>query len=230
MLPRAETKTERAQEAANYGTLVHQWKETGETGEGRLWTTVKKKIEGVDRNELWPEGIHEVPLAYNVLTAEAKALVLPVSAATKANWKASFGPEWIVGTADFVGQLLDSPWVDDLKTGRLAEWGHYAAQQTYYTMTWTLFSEHALVPGRSTITHWPRYPLAIKPQRYGHALEEAEYRDFQVRLRNLYADYVKLKNLQESGMDVTPRLNDGGQCVYCPSKLACVKGMKYDRH
>lgn len=229
MLPREEKKSERAVEAAAYGTAAHNWKETGEFGEGRLWTTLKKKVEGVSREELWPAGLHEVPVAYNVLSGEAKALVLPVGADVKQAWKAAMGHEWVVGTLDFAGLLLGGPWVDDLKTGRIAEWGHYAAQQTFYLMTWTIFTEHALVPGRSTITHWPRYPLATKPQRYGQVLEEADYLDFQVRLRNLYADYVKLKNLQESGMDVTPRLKEGGQCVYCPSKLACSKGMSYDR-
>lgn len=228
MLPREERKSERAVEAANYGTAVHYWKETGEEGEGRLWTTIKKKIEGVNRGELWPDGLHEVPLAFNVLTTEARALVLPVSNEAKAQWKANMGPDWIVGTADFVGLLLGGPWVDDLKTGREAHWEKYAAQQTFYLMTWTLFSEHTLVPGRTTITHWPRYPINLKPLRFGKVLEESDYLDFQVRLRNLHAEYVKLKTEQESGMDVIPRLRDGEQCVYCPSKLSCTKGQRYE--
>lgn len=231
MLLREETKSERAVEAAAFGTLAHHWKETGDPGTGRLATTLKKKIKesGVDRGELWPEGLHEVPVAYNVLTTEARALVLPVSFEAKTDWKASFGAEWVVGTLDFCGSLLGGPWVDDLKTGREAHWTSYRAQQTFYLMAWTLFTEHQLVPGRSTITHWPRYPIAKKPLRYGEVLDEGNYLDFQVRLRNLWTEATRLKEIKESGMDVTPRLNEGEQCVYCPSKLSCTKGQKYGK-
>lgn len=230
MLPREEKKSERAKEAADFGTLVHKWKETGDPGEGRLAITLKKKLKesGVQRGELWPDGLHEVPLAYNVVTTESKALVLPVSSAAKDEWKAGHGPDWVVGTADYIGLLLGGPWVDDLKTGREAEWLDYKYQQAFYLMTWTLFSEHQLMPGRSTITHWPRYPIAGKTKRFGTVLDESFYLDFQQKLRSLKADSVKLKDLEESGMSVISRLTDGPQCVYCPSKLSCLKGQKYE--
>jgi hypothetical protein len=230
VLPRAETKSERAQEAADFGTLVHKWKETGDEGKGRLATTLKKKLKetGVKREEYWYGGLHEVPLAFNVLTTESKALVLPLSSEDKDEWKASFGPEWVVGTADFVGLLLGQPWLDDLKTGREVEWLDYRYQQTFYLMTWTLFSEHELKPGRSTITHWPRYPIPNKPKRFGTVLEVDDYLDFQSKLTRLYKDAAKLREDKENGMDVIPRLTDGAQCVYCPAKTSCIKGQKYE--
>lgn len=230
VLPRSGEKSERAQEAADFGTMVHTWKETGEVPSSRQGLTLKKKLKetGVTREQYWSAGLHEVPLAYNVATGEARALVLPAPTDSKNAWKAGFGEDWVVGTADYVGLLLDSPWVDDLKTGKNAEWLDYKYQQAFYLMTWTLFTEHALIPGRSTITHWPRYPISGKPARYGTTLDENFFAEFQDKLKRLKHDKTKLVELKERGMDVISRLTDGVQCVYCPSKPSCIKGQKYE--
>lgn len=231
MLPREETKSERAITAAAYGTAAHAWVETGAPPPGKEGDSVLKKVKvsGISREEFWPPtGLHEVPLAYNVVTGEARGLIYRVSAHDKGAWKAGFGDEWVVGTADYVGLLMEAPWVDDLKTGRLAEWEHYRYQQSLYVLAWTLFTEHDLVTARSTISHWPKYPLPKKPLRFGEVLEPDYLKDFQTRLRNLRTDYLRLVEAKERGMDVSSRLKDGPQCMYCPSKTSCTKGLKYE--
>jgi hypothetical protein len=211
--------------------MVHSWKETGEIPKSRAGLTLKKKIEfaGVKREELWQYGLHEVPLAYNVHSGEVEALVLPLPSAEKDEWKRAFGDDWITGTADYVGILLELPWVDDLKTGRKADYESYKYQQAFYTLAWTLFQVKGLSPARSTITHWPKYRLDTKPSRYGTLLEPEFLADFQGRLKRLHADVFQLREKQEQGMDISGRLHAGGQCNYCPSKPNCTKGQMYER-
>lgn len=229
MLPREETKSERAREAADWGEMVHLWKETGVVPKGRAGTTLAKKIKlaEVNRDLLWVDGLHEVPLAYNVVTGESRALVLPLHKEKRDLWKATFDSEWITGTADYVGLLLDRPWVDDLKTGRQVEYFDHRYQQAFYSLVWTLFQMGQLTECRSTITHWPKYKLETKPRRFGTVLEPDFFLDFQGKLKQLREDVMRLKDKQERGLDVSGHLSDGPQCKYCPSKLACIKGSKY---
>jgi hypothetical protein len=211
--------------------MVHSWVETGEIPKGRPGLTLKKKIEatGIQREELWAHGLHEVPLAYNVNTGEARALVLPVPTEEKNKWKSEFGGEWITGTADYVGVLLELPWVDDLKTGRKVVYGSYRYQQAFYSLVWTLFQMRELTPARSTITHWPKYPINLKPERFGTLLEPEFFLDFQGKLKSLYQGVARLKEKQEQGMTISGYLNEGEQCTYCPSKLNCERGLNYGR-
>lgn len=232
MLPRSEEKSERAVIAAEWGTAVHKWKETGEFPSGRWSATLQKKVKEADvhRESYWTEGLHEVPLAYNVVTGQAHALVLPLSSDKKDAWKASHDSEWVCGTADYVGQLLDTPWVDDLKTGRKVDYLDYRYQQGFYCLVWTLFSMGELTPARSTITHWPKYPIKEKPRRFGTVLEPEFFLELQGKLKTLREEVMKLRELEQAGRreSVVARLSDGPQCQYCPSRLACTKGMKYD--
>jgi hypothetical protein len=232
VLPRSEEKSERAVIAAEWGTGVHKWKETGEFPEGRNGTTLRKKVKeaGVERDTYWVGGLHEVPLAYNVVTQEARALVLPLPLDKKDAWKGSFDDTWVTGTADYVGLLFDAPWVDDLKTGRRVDYLDYRYQQGFYALAWTLFQTGGLGEVRSTITHWPKYPIPNKPRRFGTVLEPDFFLELQGRLKQLREDVMKLRELEASGRrdDVVARLTDGPQCVYCPSKLACTKGLKYE--
>lgn len=214
--------------------MVHAWKETGEYPDTKEGRALKKKVEasGVIRESLYAAGLHEVPLAYNVVTSEARAYVLPASFEAKAQWKASFGEEWVVGTADYVGLLMDAPWVDDLKTGRRVDYIDHRYQQAFYSLAWTLYLARTgelggLAQCRSTITHWPRYPLADKPYRFGTVLEPDFFEDFKVRLRNLKVDKQQLRVLKEKDMSLEQKLSEGPQCTYCPSKTSCTKGLQY---
>ena len=232
VLPRTDERSERAVAAAEWGTGVHRWMETGEFPDGRLGTTLKKKVKesGADRVALWPKGLHEVPVAYNVVSTRALALVLPATDEQKDAWKAGFGDEWVSGTADYVGELLEAPWVDDLKTGRLVEYESYRYQQGLYTLAWTLFNYQELVDTRSTVTHWPKYPIPKPPTRFGTVWTVEGLQELQGKLKQLREDTMKLRELENSGRreSVVVRLSDGPQCKYCPSRLACAKGMKYD--
>lgn len=195
---------------------------------GRDANTLKKKAEHVNRAQLWSGGLHEVPLAYNVETREARALVVPVSFEEKTAWKSSWGDEWITGTADYVGFILEGPWVDDLKTGRRVEYLDHRYQQAFYVLAWGLSQHRENRVSRSTLTHWPKYPLSKQPHRFGTVLEPDFLLDFQERLSKLYAQYKKLKERSQAGMDITGNLQDGGHCLYCPSKPSCIKGSRYE--
>lgn len=229
VLPRSEEKSERATEAAAWGTYCHLWKETGEIRPGKYAGTLKKKVDllGVGgREELWAGGLHEVALAYNVVSGAAGALILPATSDEAAAWKSSFGDSWVVGTADYVGLLLESPWVDDLKTGRHAEWETYKFQQAFYALAWSTIHFGEFREARSTITHWPKYPITKKPLRFGTVLTLDFMDDFKRRLRQLREDVLRLRELDQERVVV--RLSDGPQCLYCPSRLSCIKGQKYD--
>lgn len=230
VLPRTDERSERAVEAAEWGTAVHRWKETGEFPDGRMGISLRKKIKesGVERDALWVEGLHEVPLALNVTTGEARALVLPVSNDKKDGWKTGFDDHWVVGTADYVALLLETPWVDDLKTGRRVEYIDYRYQQAFYSLAWAIFQTGGISVARSTITHWPKYPLNSKPRRFGTVLEPDFFLEFQGKLKQLREDVMKLRQLGEDKDRVVARLSDGPQCVFCPSRLACVKGQRYE--
>lgn len=210
--------------------MVHSWKETGEIPKGRPGLTLKKKIEAskVNREELWQYGLHEVPLAYNVFSREARALILPVPTAEKDAWKSSYGDEWITGTADYVGLLLELPWVDDLKTGRRGEYEPYKYQQAFYSLAWSLYQMGKVTQVRSTITHWPKYPIANPPSRFGVSLEPEFLQDLQLKLLELHRTMSKLKSGKETGMNIRGQLNPGEQCTYCPSRTNC-EVSKYER-
>src|ERR1044072_6834621 len=47
-------RSDKANKTAAWGTFVHKWKETGETGNNK---TLLKKLQrsGIDREKLWPE-------------------------------------------------------------------------------------------------------------------------------------------------------------------------------
>lgn len=214
--------------------MVHAWKETGEYPDTKEGRALKKKVEasGVERGTFWAGGLHELPLAYNVVTSESRCLILPVDNAAKTAWKASFDNEWVVGTADYVGLLLDLPWVDDLKTGRRVDYLDHRYQQAFYSLAWTLYLVRTgelgeITQCRSTITHWPRYPLGDKPLRFGTVLEPDFFADFRVKLRNLKVDTQALRVIKEKNMDLGAKLSEGPQCTYCPSKTSCTKGLQY---
>jgi hypothetical protein len=210
--------------------MVHRWKETGEVPDGREGLVLRRKLErsGVTRETYWTEGLHEVPVAYNVLTNETRALILPVSPEKKVRWKDGFGDDWITGTADYVGALLDTPWVDDLKTGRKVEYLSYRYQQAFYALVWSNFGEFNNTTCRSTITHWPKYPLDGKPIRFGTVLEPDFFDEFKGRLRRLRDEVLKLKEVNDME-NVVSYLTEGEHCVYCPSRSICNKGKRYGR-
>ena len=211
--------------AAAWGTKVHGWMETGELPEGDDGTLLAKRIKksGVDRAKLWPvsgeSGEFEVPVAYNLVNGRAIRYVAvaggPVGGAAlrahKSAWKAAFDNEWVTGTLDFAAELMDTYWIDDLKTGREAHWADYAAQQSFYALAWSTIKYGEIRDGRSTITHWPNYPITRAPVRHGASLE----------VPALLAFVKRLQGLRETVLGRSGSLKVGDHCRFCPSKLYC---------
>lgn len=213
--------------AAQWGTLVHSWLETGEipTQEPfRRALTRRLKESGVDREIWWPsEGVHEATFGLNLVSGEVVRCVMPrlvqmgeTQKSYSDRWKESLSDEWVVGTLDFGMELLDRPWVDDLKTGRFASWHDYAAQQTFYCVVWSQYLYAELRESRSTITHWPKYPSAGKPKRKGTLLGVDTLKKFVLELTQLRESVLGLRNTGKTG-----ELLPGDQCRYCPSRTNC---------
>lgn len=209
-------------EGAAWGNMVHSWLETGEYPEGRDGELLKKRVtkSNTDRDKLWPEGEHEVALAFNLLSETVVRYPNPPllpGTTRKQNvdaWKQSFSNEWFTGSLDFVGELLDSWWIDDLKTGRDVTWGKYMWQQTSYAIMWSKYKYGDYISGRSTVTHWPRYPVARPPNRLGSVLDGTWLRNSLDRLRQLRVDILSRS---------PEKLLTGEHCNFCPSSGACPK-------
>lgn len=206
--------------AAGWGNLVHDWLETGVVKDDKDGKLLQKRIDksGTSRAALWPDGEHEVAIAFNLLTERAIEYpkpVLPPGTTRKDHttaWKNSFDDEWFTGSIDFGTELLDTWWIDDLKTGREVTWGKYAWQQTAYAIAWSKLKYGELRSGRSTVTHWPRYPVVRAPNRLGSVLTETWLKNSLDKLRALRLDILAAK--PES-------LMTGEQCYFCPSAGSC---------
>lgn len=231
-LPRAEDSTNKA---AAWGTKVHHWAETGEIPVGPDGKLLTKKIitAGVRREVTWPPGgEHEVALAYNVLTRKAVRYEpprpLPAGYDKKSHasaWKDAFDDEWVTGSLDYVGTLLGAWWVDDLKTGYDGRWEKYQYQQLFYCLAWTLWQYGEITEGRSTITHWRKYPIERPPQRYGGVIEVDKLNAFMDKLSRLREQILELrvKGAENKGEEVNSVLVLGDHCRFCPSRLSCPK-------
>lgn len=213
-LPNSGLVSESALTARNWGNFVHKWVETGEMhGDQSQIRLLEKKIResGTTREEYWGAGRHEVALAYNVVTGRAD-ICNGGTPEGKDDWKNAHDDEWIVGTLDYAEQLFDSIWVDDLKTGRRASWEAYAAQQTFYTATLGLGLYGRIGEARSSITHWPKYPVAARPFRTAKVLSQEYQEDFLGQLRELR---TKILVRRQEDLRVTEH------CTWCPARFDC---------
>lgn len=172
VLPRpVSAPREKTQRAADLGTLLHYWKETGSTempgADERDIETADKKVllSGIDRTEWWHDGEHEVAFAINLDTLAVRRysqykLDPPVTADA---WKKSWGPRWLTGTIDY---LRNDGGGDDLKTGN---WDVEAEGNkqllSYALLTWAEAGCPARWEKWWSITAWKKYPLAALPKR-----------------------------------------------------------------
>ena len=213
---RNEFKPTNAARAAAWGTNTHKWKESGRLPGNEAHDKLlhrKIRASGIDRAALWPPGgEHEVALAYNVVSRRAVRCNL-VGDSEKAAWKAAFTDEWVTGSPDYVSELCGEPWVDDLKTGRIVSLEAHKYQQMFYCLAWGLAVHGTPTPARSTLTHWPRYPVDVKPERMGTVFSLDDYTDLMLRL----------VRLREQVLAKRVRLKTGVQCEYCPSRGVCPK-------
>jgi hypothetical protein len=221
ILETEELRTESTFIAADWGSMVHDWKETGEVkafnGRTNLVPLFKKKLDvtGVRREQWWPTTmIHELAMA--IKPGEAYAQLLDGGKEEKEAWKAAFDFQWGTGTLDGYDWMFDVLWIDDLKTGRFVTEEDYIEQRRFYALGLSRLLGYR-GPVNVTLTHWPRYPVPSLPSRFGRVVEADELDDFEKRLRKLRDDISRAR--EDRGSLV---LNPGeSQCGFCPSRKRC---------
>ncbi len=226
-----EEKPESTKVAADWGSMVHDWKETGlvrPVSEARknLVPLFEKKLKatGVRREQWWPETmVHELAMA--VKPFEAYAQLVEGGKDEKELWKAAFGEDWVTGTLDGYDWMFDVLWIDDLKTGRdknragesLVTDAKYIEQRRFYALGLSRLLDYR-GPVNVTLTHWPRYPVLSLPTRFGRVIEQDEVNDFEKRLVRL-RDNVRRARDDKAKLNLTPGEE---QCMFCPSRGKCL--------
>lgn len=209
-------KPENAIKAAEYGTLVHHWKETGkvEGSDSHVKTFNKKlgflKTAGISRLDLWPAaGFHEVAVAYNCIDGRVAILYEGDTDA----FKTGHSEPWITGSCDYYlkddGGLL----VDDLKTGMLWDKSARACAQLYF-YAMNIAKVHHVQETEIRITHWPKYPLERLPEFMDDEPVIITSETFARLESRLKKDYLNYKS-------TNPEFRLGEACEYCPAKSLC---------
>jgi hypothetical protein len=214
-LPWDDTKSDRAIEAAAYGTLVHTWKETGKVDVNSSYPghakTFEKKLTvleaaGLSRQDIWPTGFHEVSFAFNCKDGRLGTCWVKGEAAHQ--WKKSHGKQWITGSADLID--VDQLWVDDLKTGMVKAEPDELGQLFFYAMCLSKYVARQ-EPVKVSITHWPKYPIDALPNRLEAEISYKKLVKCEQYLMSLYGDFKAGK---------TP-FALGPECDFCPAFAAC---------
>lgn len=226
-LPADEEQSENARVAAEWGRMVHTWKETGEIRgfTKRARTALQKAIQlsGISRQDLWPSGgVHEQGVRLGVA---GNRVVEPT---------AEPAPGYITGTDDFQWWILgDELWIDDLKTGK-----YYAtedgsnrypqdvrsAQLRFYALAIaTLLGYTGRV--HVSLTHWPRLPLEFRhaePVRFWTEYHTDELARYWGELEALYQEI-------EAGHAGNYTLRPGDHCRFCPSRNYCIEAEQFEK-
>jgi hypothetical protein len=209
--PRSAARTANADKAANWGTLVHSWKENGDTRGNR---TLDKKLAlvDVDREKLWPtvgaRGVHELTFSLNLTTLQLRIWSPSRSKFTSDRWKRRHPrASYLTGTLDYLSTRNGLPWVDDLKTGSWPVSARKSHQlRSYALVPWILADCNTDV--WVSITQWPKYTLRCKPQRKWHLLKSADL-----------ARHLQKLKWAVSSPDVAVPSKEG--CMFCPSRIDC---------
>lgn len=221
-----DEKSEYVKISADWGTMVHGWKETGQievvNGRKNLAKLFEKKLKlgGVKREQWWSSTmIHEVAMAVKPFEAYAELRIGTKD--EKEAWKAAFDDNWGTGTLDGYDWMFDVLHIDDLKTGRFVDESMYIEQRRFYALGLSRLLDYR-GPVNVTLTHWPRYPVLSQPMRFGRQLDQDELKHFEKRLAKLRDDVRRARDKKEN-LILTP----GEHCVFCPSRNVCVKGNEY---
>lgn len=227
-LPNDDEQSENAARAAEWGKMVHTWKETGEVRgpSRRMETALRTAIElsGIDRLRLWPEGgRHEQGVALQV---DGSGRAVRGDATPTAGF--------ITGTDDFQWYLLeDELWIDDLKTGKYYEDSETgsnlypqdvrSAQLRFYaTAIAALLSYTGIV--HVSLTHWPRLPLKFRhaePVRFWTEYHTDELQKYWTELEDLYREV-------QAGHQGDFNLRPGDHCRFCSSRNYCLEAVTFE--
>jgi len=188
VLPRYDTRSEKADEAADYGTLAHWWKETGESRPA--WASaahsklLEEKIELTDTNRLnwWRPGSGEHEVSFAIRLHDAHMDLFHDLRSKAEAWKAKFDRRlWLTGTIDWLGGAAGySAWVDDLKTGKWEVHPDCKQLRSYALVPWIKAGMPSRFNVATSVTSWPKYPKWKRPTRKWHelsALDLAEHLD-----------------------------------------------------
>lgn len=222
-----ETKSEYTKTAADWGTMVHHWKETGEiitvNDRKNLPPLFEKKLResGVRRDVWWPESLgilHETAVA--VAPFEEYRMSDEGGRDEKDAWKKAHSDRFATGTCDGRWWMFDTLTIEDLKTGREVTYEQHQGQVTGYALGVARALDYR-GPVSLMICHWPRYPVVGVPRRFGKVVEQDELLAFEKRLSRLRDDVLRGREAAEK-----MRLRTGEHCLYCPSKRYCPEWAK----
>lgn len=225
-LPRLEVVRDSPNYAAQWGTAMHAWKETGEfpetdnartrkAFEDRL--TVLAESEYKTREGLWaPAGTHERAVALALIDGvPVLDECLAPTAEERDAWKFAKDDHYAVGTCDYDCGLLERWWVDDLKTGREVPTNPLELAQMKFYATYFALREKTSV--MVSLTHWPRSPASAPPKRRfakkPWTVFDAE--EFVEELEAARKRILRSRSLKVA--DARP----GSHCNWCPASARC---------
>ena len=226
-LPTDEEQSENAAKAAEWGRMVHTWKETGEFRgpSTRAEHALRRAVElsGIDRLAYWPAaGTHE------------QGVRLRVDGHREVVGDADVTPGYITGTDDFQWYILDDElWIDDLKTGKYYEDPETgsnlypqdvrSAQLRFYaTAIAALLGYSGVV--HVSLTHWPRLPL-----KFRHAEPVRFWTEYHTDELSVYWSELELLHQEvEAGHAGQYTLNPGDHCRFCPSRNYCLEAVTFE--
>lgn len=190
--------------AANWGTASHLGK-SDPSKSSEPFTSMWAE----HRDVLYPPhlGAHEAAVSYNCDTGEIVWGPVNQDVAVMDAWKASQPLPCVTGTIDWIGQLQNTAWVDDLKTGWQVP--EVATPQMLFAAVCASKRYGSNIVYIS-ITHWPKKNSA--PNRDG-----LWYKAGPVTLLAFEEDMRAAWLRARSNFDARP----GTHCKYCPSIYAC---------
>jgi hypothetical protein len=208
-----------AGEAARWGTEVHDWKATGgEPVDGEFSVLIRKRLVALTgdptgeplRQELWPAELGTHELAVSVCAVTGRTFTFRGTAAERNEWKWSRPESHVVGTMDWLGEMADRPWVDDLKTGKIPDDPDAPQVRVYGVAGAAEFL---------SVTHWPRYPLARPPSREWADFPERDRAATMADIRAAYRGHLEARG--SLLLAEPPRTVPGDHCRWCPSRPSC---------
>lgn len=212
-LPGVRIRSRYTEQAADYGTAAHGWKELGHVPPGadaKHASLLLRKLDAnpVDRDAWWPSDIgeHEATYALNLRTGHCTRYRGKRDGADA--WKKKHGPEWLTGTIDYLAIRDDAVWVSDLKTGRDTN-PDSAQLRSYVLLVWANNGRRDTFEFHTSIDHWPRYPVNSIITRYFNT---------QPITANTLLDHER--RLRWS-LDHPKEFTAGDHCQWCDGKPLC---------